>query len=102
MFPLPDRDQISERCGWRACLGRFFGRANSAFSYLIGLPIITLLGGLLVGYYQYLNAYQDKIRARGENDATMANDCIQRHFKEVFPGADASAGTALECFERAR
>lgn len=82
----PDRDQISERCGWRACLGRFFGRANSAFSYLIGLPIITLLGGLLVGYYQYLNAYQDKIRARGESDATMATAVftdISRKFSQA-------------------
>ena len=81
-----DRDQISERCGWRARLGRFFGRANSAFSYLIGLPIITLLGGLLVGYYQYLNAYQEKIRARGENDATMATAVftdISRKFSQA-------------------
>ena len=81
-----DRDQISERCGWRARLGRFFGRANSAFSYLIGLPIITLLGGLLVGYYQYVNAYQEKIRARGENDATMATAVftdISRKFSQA-------------------
>ena len=86
MFPRPDRDQISERRGWRARLGRFFGRANSAFSYLIGLPIITLLGGLLVGYYQYLNAYQEKIRARGENDATMATTVfsdISRKFSQA-------------------
>jgi hypothetical protein len=52
----------------------------------VGLPVITLLGGLLVGYYQYINAYQEKVRVRAENDVTKATATfteISKRFSEA-------------------
>ena len=60
-----DRD---ETAGWLGGVGRFL----RLLSYLIGLPVITLIGSLLVGYYQYLNAYQEKVNARAATDVQMA------------------------------
>ena len=81
-----DQNRMAERLGWGARIGRALRRANSAVSYIIGLPILTMLGGLLVGYYQYLNAYQEKISARAENDvktATAAFSEISKKFSQV-------------------
>jgi len=82
----PDQNVAGERLGWRARLGHFLTSANSALSYIIGLPIITVLGGLIVGYYQYINAYQEKVRLRAENDvqmATVAFTEISKKFSEA-------------------
>jgi hypothetical protein len=63
-----DRDETAENAGWLGGVGRFL----RLLSYLIGLPVITLIGSLLVGYYQYLNAYQEKVNARAATDVQMA------------------------------
>jgi hypothetical protein len=52
--------------------GAFFGRLNSILSYARGLPVITLIGSLLVGYFQYLSAYQDKVSAQAKDDMSAA------------------------------
>jgi hypothetical protein len=52
--------------------GAFFDRLNSVLSYAKGLPVITLIGSLLVGYFQYLSAYQDKVSAQAKEDMTAA------------------------------
>jgi hypothetical protein len=70
--PPPDRVGVPEREGWSARLGSFFGKTNSVLSYARGLPVITLVGSLLVGYFQYLNAYQDKVSAQAKEDMTAA------------------------------
>ena len=70
----PDRKLVSEHKGWRGRLGRFFGKTNRVLSYAKGLPVITLVGSLLVGYFQYLNAYQDKVSAQAKEDMTAATN----------------------------
>ena len=78
----PDQDETEEHAGSLGRVGRFL----RLISYLVGLPIITLLGSLLVGYYQYLNAYQDKVNARAENDVRMATAAfteISKKFSEA-------------------
>ena len=67
-----ERNGASGRRGWLARLGSFFGKTNSVLSYAKGLPVITLVGSLLVGYFQYLNAYQDKVSAQAKEDMTAA------------------------------
>jgi hypothetical protein len=67
-----ERNRPSERRGWSARLGSFFGKTNSVLSYAKGLPVITLVGSLLVGYFQYLNAYQDKVSAQAKEDMSAA------------------------------
>src|SRR6266404_3881395 len=68
----PDRKVVPEHKGWRGRLGRFFGKTNRVLSYAKGLPVITLVGSLLVGYFQYLNAYQEKVSAQAKEDMTAA------------------------------
>jgi len=50
----------------------FFDGLNGILSYAKGLPVITLIGSLLVGYFQYLSAYQDKVSAQAKEDMTAA------------------------------
>lgn len=57
-------------------LGRV-GRLLRLFSYLLGLPVITLLGSLLVGYFQYLNAYQEKVSNQAREDMKLATDTFE-------------------------
>src|SRR6266436_3691464 len=70
----PDRKLVPERKGWRGRLGRFFGKTNRVLSYAKGLPVITLVGSLLVGYFQYLNAYQEKVSAQAREDMAAATN----------------------------
>jgi len=80
-----ERTEIAEPC-WRDRVGRTFRGANNVISYLIGLPVVTVLGGLFVGYYQYLNAYEEKLRIRAERDvrtATATFTEISKKFSEA-------------------
>jgi hypothetical protein len=70
--PPPGRVGASEPRRWSARISSFFGKTNSVLSYAKGLPVITLVGSLLVGYFQYLNAYQDKVSAQAKEDMTTA------------------------------
>ena len=45
---------------------------DSQFSVAKGLTMFTLLTGLLGGYFQYLNAYDEKVRAQAKADMTDA------------------------------
>lgn len=57
-------------------LGRV-GRFLRLFSYLLGLPVITLLGSLLVGYFQYWNAYQEKVANQAKEDLKLATETFE-------------------------
>jgi hypothetical protein len=70
--PLPIQNSASERRGGWARIRGFFGRINSVLSYASGLPVITILGSILVGYFQFLNAYQDKVGAQAKDDMAAA------------------------------
>ncbi len=39
--------------------------ANEKFTFIIGLPIVTVVGTFLASHYQYLSAYDDKIKTIG-------------------------------------
>ena len=53
------RDKRTERhpAGW---LGKF----SHGFHILKGLSLVTVLSSLVVGYFQYLSAYQEKVGTR--------------------------------------
>src|SRR6266566_7992036 len=82
----PDRKLVPEHKGWRGRLGRFFGKTNRVLSYAKGLPVITLVGSLLLGYFQYLNSYQEKVSAQAKEDmlaAASAFKDISTKFSQV-------------------
>ena len=96
----PDRNEARERPDWHARLGHFLSSANSALSYIIGLPVITVIGGLFVGYYQHSNAYQEKVRARAENDIKTATDTFTEITKK-FSQAQMLQQTIFSDFSNA-
>jgi hypothetical protein len=68
----PAHDDAPHPVTWRGRFGRFFFTTNRVLTYAKGLPVITLIGSLLVGYFQYLSAYQDKVSAQAKDDMTEA------------------------------
>jgi hypothetical protein len=82
----PDCAGVSEQRGRWARLGTLFGKTNSVLSYAKGLPVITLIGSLLVGYFQYLNAYQDKVSAQAKDDMAAATSTFT-DIANAFSGA---------------
>ena len=47
--------------------------ANEKFTFIIGLPIVTVVGTFLASHYQYLSAYDDKIKTIGTEQITTAD-----------------------------
>ncbi len=45
---------------------------DQKFAYFIGLPIITVVGSLLGAHFQYVSAYEDKVRAAGKGQMEAA------------------------------
>jgi hypothetical protein len=45
---------------------------SEKFTYIIGLPIVTVIGTLLAAHFQYVSAYQDKVRAVGAQEVATA------------------------------
>jgi hypothetical protein len=74
--PAPEPDSL------RTGLGRYFILMNT----LVGLPIVTILGGLLASYIQYSIAYQEKIASRGAEELKTATETfndISKKFAEA-------------------
>src|SRR5437899_681285 len=58
----------------------FFGRIgtlDSRFAFVRGLSVVTLLSSLIVGYFQYLNAYQEKVSNQAKEDMKSATDTFE-------------------------
>jgi hypothetical protein len=56
---------------WARC-GKVVDYVNQKFAYFVGLPIVTVAGTLLVSHYQYLSAYDDKVKAIGKEQLAAA------------------------------
>jgi hypothetical protein len=60
------------RGGFLHRCGQFLDFINQKFAYFVGLPIVTVVGSLLASHYQYLSAYDDKVRAIGKEQIIAA------------------------------
>lgn len=72
----------SEPAGVRAGVGRFFILINT----FVGLPVFTIMCGLVASYIQYSIAYQDKIVARGAEELKATSEtfnAISKKFAEA-------------------
>jgi len=47
-------------------------RTESQLAFLKGLGIVSVLGTLIVGYFQYLSAYEDKVSTQAKEDMAAA------------------------------
>jgi hypothetical protein len=64
----------------------FFGEVDGRLSVVKGLTAVTVLSSVFVGYFQYLNAYQDKVSAQAKEDMTAATAAftdISKAFSEA-------------------
>jgi len=57
-------------------LGRI-GMFDSRFAFVRGLSVVTLLSSAVVGYFQYLNAYQEKVSSQAREDMKSATDTFE-------------------------
>jgi hypothetical protein len=65
---------------------RWLWKFNHGLDVVKGLSMVTVLSSLAVGYFQYLNAYQDKVGSQAKEDmaaATATFADISRVFSEV-------------------
>jgi hypothetical protein len=51
-------------------------RTDTELSFLKGLGIVSVLGTLIAGYFQYLSAYHDKVSALAQEDMTAATSAF--------------------------
>ena len=65
----------------------FLNRINQQFAYIVGLPIIGVLGTGLVGHFQYLSAYQDKVNTEAKQQISDA--------EATFVGVSTSFSKAI-------
>ena len=50
----------------------WLSKLNHGFNIVTGLSAFTVLSSLAVGYFQYLNAYQEKVSSLAKEDMTLA------------------------------
>ena len=65
---------------------RWLWKFNHGLDVVKGLSMVTVLSSLAVGYFQYLNAYQDKVGSQAKEDmaaATATFTDISRAFSEA-------------------
>lgn len=53
------------------------GMLDQRFAFVRGLSIVTLLSSAAVGYFQYLNTYQDKVSNQAKEDMKLATQTFE-------------------------
>jgi hypothetical protein len=80
--PPPAADDIAPKSAPLRWLWKF----NHGLDIVKGLSMVTVLSSLAVGYFQYLNAYQEKVGSQAKDDMAAATSTfteISRAFAEV-------------------
>ncbi|MBR0737805.1 hypothetical protein JQ581_12790 [Bradyrhizobium liaoningense] len=65
---------------------RWLTQFDRGFTLVKGLSLVTVLSSLLVGYFQYLNSYREKVSAQAKENmqaATKTFDDISTKFSQV-------------------
>jgi hypothetical protein len=69
-----DKPARMAKGGWLKRGEDFLAWLNQKITFIIGLPVVGLLGTVLVGHFQYLTAYQDKVKAVGTQQVKAAEE----------------------------
>ena len=80
--PPPEADDIAPKSTPLRWLWKF----NHGIDVVKRLSLVTVLSSLAVGYFQYLNAYQEKVDSQAKEDMAAATTTfteISRAFSEV-------------------
>ena len=85
-MPNDDTHEIAERTKCTDAPLRWLWKFNHGFDLVKGLSLVTVLSSLAVGYFQYLNAYQEKVSSQAKEDMASAAATfteISRAFSEM-------------------
>ena len=80
--PPPEADDMAPKSAPLRWLRQFI----DGFKIVTGLSLITVLSSVAIGYFQYLNAYQEKVSSQAKEDMTLAAGTfteISRAFSEM-------------------
>ena len=67
----PDRTDQGKPGFWDRC-DRILTGINNQFHFFVSLPVVTVVGSLLASHFQYVAAYQDKVKEIGEQQMKAA------------------------------
>src|SRR6188768_4110077 len=79
---------------------RWLWKFNHGLDVVKGLSLVTVLSSLAVGYFQYLNAYQDKVSSQAKEDMTAATTTFTE-ISHAFSEMQALQQTLYADFARA-
>jgi hypothetical protein len=74
-----NRARATAKRGLGERLKRALVAANQKLTYIIGLPAVGLVGSALVGHFQSMSAYQDKVKA----EAVLQISAAEKTFTDV-------------------
>src|SRR5215470_8679912 len=87
---MPDPHESADEARSSARQPGFFrriGALDRRFAFVKGLSLVTIASSAIVGYFQYLNAYQEKVSIQAKEDMKSAAD--------TFEGISAAFSDAL-------
>jgi hypothetical protein len=79
---------------------RWLWKFNHGFDVVKGLSMVTVLSSLAVGYFQYLNAYQEKVGSQAKEDMAAATTTFTE-ISHAFAEVQALQQTLYSDFTRA-
>jgi hypothetical protein len=79
---------------------RWLWKFNHGLDVVKGLSMVTVLSSLAVGYFQYLNAYQDKVGSQAKEDMAAATTTFTE-ISHAFAEVQALQQTLYSDFTRA-
>jgi hypothetical protein len=91
--PPPAADDIAPKSAPLGWLWKF----NHGFDVFKGLSLVTVVSSLVVGYFQYLNTYQEKVGSLAKEDMTAATATFNE-ISHAFTEAQALQQTLYSDF----
>jgi hypothetical protein len=75
--PTQEAGRTPEKTGalsWLRKFDRWLNVVKGLTLFTVLSSLVTLLSGLIIGYFQYVNAYQEKVRAQAASDMSAAKE----------------------------
>ena len=77
---MPDTNERTSEAETPSRNGGFFrriGALDRRFAFVKGLSLVTLASSAIVGYFQYLNSYQEKVSSQAREDMKSATETFE-------------------------
>ena len=81
---------------------RWLSKFNHGFNIVTGLSAFTVLSSLAVGYFQYLNAYQEKVSSQAKEDMAGGDHRVHGDLTRILRSAGPAANPVFRFHPRRR